>query len=283
MAIAGYLSEHSLAEIFKLIQKEYKTGLLSIIPEHDSVQTLEPSCYIWFQSGRIMAFSRDLNNLELIEIINKRQWIDAKNLASLVDQAKFIRVPLGIHLQSLGILTTEQLRLLFHSQVLQPVCLLFKLAEAKFFLNETAPLGYLEMTGMSIAAIEASLLGLRVLRDYRLLERKLPSADNSLQKVHSELPNFKLDTQETLVWKLANGDVSISQIAAETDLSLMTVRQIGFRLAMVGLVKELPVRVPLVSSAVQPSDNLMAKNKSNESNSFNLFTTDITGFLKKRG
>jgi hypothetical protein len=186
--------------------------------------------------------------------------------------------PLGLYLKSQGMLDTEQLRLLFRSQVLQPVCGLFKLANARFSFDEQQPLVYPEMTGLSMMAGEASLLGLRVLRDWSLLEYKLPSPEFGLQKLRPELSALKLDTQEMQVWELANGETSLIQIAKKTELALSTVQQISFRLAAVGLVKETALELApaemVVSNQFKTEVAKPALSKS--------FMNNLVGFLKKR-
>jgi Domain of unknown function (DUF4388) len=284
MALSGYLSEYSLAEIFQFAQQGYKTGLLSIEPDNDSVQSITSPSYIWFQSGRIVSHARDLSQMGLLAMIAQREWIVADNLFALHQQFKLANQPLGLHLKSTNVLDSEQLSLLFHSQVLQPVCGLFKIANAKFSFNEQSPLAYCEMTGISMAAGEASLLALRVLRDWSLIEHKLPSPEFGLQKLRPELPSFKLDTQEIQVWDLANSDLSIAGIAQATDLALLKVQQISFRLAAVGLIKEIALDLalpkltePLLAGAIPMGKTAVSKPTLSKS-----FLGNLVGFLKKR-
>jgi hypothetical protein len=283
MAFQGSLSEHSLAKIFQFIQRGYRTGLLSITTANNAAGMPEDPAYIWFQSGRIMAIARDLEHTGLLSMIKKRKLVDPADIFTWHCQLESLGQPLGTQLHTAGVLDTEQLRLLFHAQVIQPVCALFKTAEGEFYFDEKSPLVQSEMTGMSITAAEAILLGLRVLRDWSLFERQLPTADKSLKKLRSELPTFKLDTQEVQVWELANGCTSISQIAQETDLPISTVQQIGLRLIMTDLVKEMEADVHGLS-AVVPSAELKPPAKGPDaSTGFNILTTDITGFLRRRG
>jgi Domain of unknown function (DUF4388) len=287
MALSGYLSEYSLAEIFQFVQQGYKTGLLSIAPDNDSVQSFSSSSFIWFQNGRVMAHARDFSQLGLLSMIAQRDWISRDNLAAFHEQLKATNQPLGLYLKTTGVLDAEQLRLLFHSQVLQPVCGLFKLANAKFSFDEQAPLSYPEMTGLSVTAGEASLLGLRVLRDWSLLEHKLPAPEFALQKLRPELPSFKLDTQEIQVWELANSDISVAQIAKTIDLPLIKVQQISFRLAAVGLVKEIALDLALPSlaakeMAVATPEVLTVKAEVSKPTVSKSFLGNLVGFLKKR-
>ena len=168
MAFQGSLSEHSLAKIFQFIQRGYRTGLLSITMANNSASVPEDPACIWFQSGRIMAMASDLEHTGLLEMIKKRKLVTPADVFTWHCQLESLGQPLGAQLHAAGVLDTEQLRLLFHAQVIQPVCALFKIDDGEFYFDEKSPLVQSEMTGMSITAAEAILLGLRVLRDWRL-------------------------------------------------------------------------------------------------------------------
>jgi Domain of unknown function (DUF4388) len=283
MALTGYLSEYSLVEIFQFIQQGYKTGLLLIEPDNDSVQSNIFPSYIWFRNGRIVSHARDLSQLGLLVMIDQRGWAMDGDLSSMHQKFKRMNEPLGLYLKSQGTLDTEQLRLLFRSQVLQPVCGLFKLANARFSFDDQQPLFYPEMTGLSMTAGEASLLGLRVLRDWSLLEYKLPSPEFGLQKLRPELPALKLDTQEMQVWELANGETSLTQIAKKTELALSTVQQIGFRLGAVGLIKEIALELaPAALAEMAVSNQSIAKNEVEKPALSKSFMSNLVGFLKKK-
>lgn len=283
MALTGYLSEYSLVEIFQFIQQGYKTGLLLIEPDNDSVQSTTHPSYVWFHNGRIVAHARDLSQLELLVMIGQRGWAVQEDLSAMHQDFKRMNEPLGLHLKSQGILDTEQLRLLFRSQVLQPVCGLFKLTNAHFSFDEKQPLVYAEMTGLSMTAGEASLLGLRVLRDWSALEYKLPSPEFGLKKLRSELPSLKLDTQEMQVWELADGETNLAQIAKKTELALSTVQQISFRLGAVGLTKEIALELaPAALAEMVVSNQSLAKNEVKKPVLSKSFMNNLVGFLKKK-
>jgi Domain of unknown function (DUF4388) len=283
MALTGYLSEYSLVEIFQFIQQGYKTGLLLVEPDSDLGQsTIFPS-YIWFRNGRIVSHARDLSQLGLLVMIDQRGWAADHNLSAFHQQFKKMNKPLGLYLKAQGVLDTEQLRLLFRSQVLQPVCGLFKLVNARFSFDEQVSIAYPEMTGLSMTAGEASLLGLRVLRDWTFLERKLPAPEFGLQKLRSEPPALKLDTQEMQVWELATGEISIAKIAKKTHLELIKVQQIGFRLAAVGLVQEIALELASPELAeLLPTNQELAQVAVDKPALSKSFMSNLVGFLKKR-
>ncbi len=276
MAFQGQLSEHSLAKIFQFIQRGFRTGLLSINADQATSSSLEAPHYIWFHSGRIMAVTRDREHTGLLEMLRKRQWLSTA--AALVWQSQLTNLaqPLGSRLYEAQTLDAEQLRLLFHAQVIQPICALFRADRGEFYFDEKIPPVWSEMTGMSITAGEVILLGLRVLRNWHFLENQLPTAEKSLKKLRSSLPALKLDTQEVQVWQLADGETSLAQIAQETNLSIPSTRQVGWRLMMTDLVQEV-VPTSLSYPVMINTAALQSRNTD-----FNIFTTDLKRFLQKK-
>jgi Domain of unknown function (DUF4388) len=290
MALTGYLSDYSLAEILQFIQQGNKTGLLSISIENDPLMEVAGTTeYTWFQNGRVVSHTKDLSSLGLISMMEKRNWIGAETSASLRAQSKNMSTPLGLHLKSIQVLEVEQLRILFHAQVLQAVCALFKLQNAKFHFDDQASVAHLkpEMTGMSVTAVEISLLGLRVLKDWTYLERKLPAPEFGLQRLQEKLPEYKLDTQETQMLSIADGRRSISEMAKEMGISVIKTQQIAFRLIAVGLLKEIaldfqPLNLNPAKATIPLASAINASTESAKPALSKSFLNNLVGFLRKQ-
>jgi Domain of unknown function (DUF4388) len=252
MLVNGYLSQYSLAEIFTLIQDAKKNGVLSIEPRHvspaDSVvaedSILEIPCYyVSFQGGRVMSifYGLEYENQDLLVTIAQRQWIPAEQLKELKKKLNGLTLPWGLQLKVWEIINVDRLRLLFDIQVLSKLTKIFEISEGKFKFDPHADLNYPEMTGLSISARNAVLLGLRGLPDWSRLTHKLPAPESRLQRFSSQLQGSSLERDEQLVWQLALGELSILEIAARLNLELERVRQIGFRLCSIGLIDEVAV------------------------------------------
>jgi Domain of unknown function (DUF4388) len=290
MALTGYLSDYSLAEILQFIQQGSKTGLLSITTESDLVKNIPGTTeYTWFQNGRVVAHARDLSSFGLISMLEKRNWIGVETSTSLRAQSKTLSMPLGLHLKSIQLLEVEQLRILFHAQVLQAVCSLFKLSNAKFNFDDQASVAHIkpEMTGMSVTAVEVSLLGLRVLKDWTNLERKLPAPEFGLQRLQENLPDYKLDTQETQMLKVADGKLSITDIAKELAIPVRLAQQIAFRLTAVGLLKEIaldfqPLNLTPQKATIPLAKAISATTESAKPAISKSFLNNLVGFLRKQ-
>lgn len=250
MAIKGNITEFSLPEIFRFLETQQGTGLLSIHSEVGAREQDRKSYYLWLREGRIVAVADRLDNQGLSSLISQRGWLKSEEICHIVNRChNSINTPLGISLKNQGGLSAEQLKLLFYVQVLLRVCALFKLKEGQFVFDTTAALPWEEMTGLSLSVVEVTLLGLRVLRDWTSLAAKLPDPNAILCKAVFGPPHLQLDSQEWQVWELVNGELSLIEIAAQLKLAVKTVQQIACRLSMVGMVQEIPIIAPTITRA----------------------------------
>ncbi len=286
MSLAGYLSEYSLAEIFHFVQEGNKTGLLSIEPDRGLSRSLSDAYYIGFQGGRIMSVisGSGLEQKTLLKMMEQRRWLSPEQVATVESQLSVLPQPLGTYLKSRNAVNTEQLTLLFNSQVIATACKLFEIHHGRFKFDPQARLSYGEMTGISLTAQEVALLGLRTLKDWSGLVAKLPDPELGLQRFSTE-PKLRLDTHELQVWKLAIGEISIAKIAEKLGLEVTKVQQISFRLNTIGLVQEVsvePPQPPINKSIEAPKPVCVGGGNANVPVSAS-FLSNLMGFLKKKG
>jgi Domain of unknown function (DUF4388) len=233
MGIAGSLAAFSLAEVFQILNRGRKTGLLTI---RSAVAPREQAYHIWLKQGRIMTIAEQRDGKGLLSMLTQRGWL-SEQVASQVSQLSHLETPLGLFLKEKGVLRGEQIKLLFHAQVLQRVCALFKVRDGLFQFDDHVLPPSLEMTGLSLSASEAMLLGLRVMKDWSALAHQLPSPDTSLSKSMVTKPTIPLDSVERRVWDIAHETRSLEAIATQLNLSIVQTQQIAFRLIAVGLVE----------------------------------------------
>jgi Domain of unknown function (DUF4388) len=285
MSLAGYLSEYSLAEIFHFVQDGNKTGVLSIEPDLGASQFIKDTHYVSFQNGRIMSVENaaGLGNRGLLKMMAQRKWISAEQFILLETQVSLLTQPLGTYLKSRSSVNTEQLTLLFNSQVIATACKLFEIHHGKFKFDQQVRLNYAEMTGLSLEAQEVALLGLRMLKDWSGLTAKLPMPEFALQRFAAD-PKLRLDNQELKVWKLAVGELSISQIGRQLGLEVNRVQQIGFRLISIGLMQEVTVEPvqPPVNKMMDLPKPIVSSTATAPAVSAS-FLSNLMGFLKKKG
>ena len=237
MAFTGYLSKFSLPEIFEFLEQGYKTGLLSIRALKMEQDEQAQNHFIWLREGRIVAAASNLDERGLVSMIARRGWV-SESLATEKFQASGRKMAIGLCLKSQGLLTAEQLTLLFRAQIMGQVSPLFELENGKFDFNFQAAIPAVEMTGLSMLTTEATIKGLRSLRNWSALKAKLPDPTSALLKKRSILSRLQLDSQESKVWGYADNQTSLNQIAARLLLPLEKVQQIAFRLIVSDLAEE---------------------------------------------
>lgn len=286
MSLTGCLAEYSLVEIFNFVQEGDKTGLLSIEADRCISRSIDNAYYISFQAGRIMSVSsgHGLADRGLIKMIAQRQWLSIEQTTGLSFHASKLNQPLGTHLKSCNLLDSPQLSLLFDAQVVAGVCKLFgEDHTGKFTFDPHAILDYGEMTGISLPAKEVSLLGLRMLREWSGFADKLPAPTSGLLRLSAATSAIRLDTQESKVWNLALGELSIDKIAKQLGLSVEKVQQISFRLISIGLVHDISMEPsPPIDRTMDLPKLVVTNNENTIAPVSASFLTRLMGFLKQK-
>jgi hypothetical protein len=283
VALAGRLLEYSLAEVFRFIEEGGKTGLLSIDRGNGLLSSSKHQSYIWFQTGAVVAHASSLNGQELINLAVRSCHFTETISDTLRQQSAYMFKPLGKHLESQGLINSQQLIALFSAQVLQPIAALFCAGDASFAFDDTVLPVSSEMTGMSISAAEISLQGLRTLKNWEFLQAKLPEPEYGLQRVRAALPVYSLDAEETALWSIADGHLTIAQIARKNNWSLLQTRQLAFRLTAVGLLKEvtLDCSLPVMADSTRVLTANHTQPAAPKSTVSKKFLSNLVGFLKK--
>ncbi|HEY9892414.1 MAG TPA: DUF4388 domain-containing protein [Candidatus Sericytochromatia bacterium] len=279
MCVTGSLTDFSLPEIFQFIEKGRKTGLLTLRALPDS-QAKPGKYYIWMRQGRIVAAANGLDHQGLVSLLDGRQWISDRVFDKVVHWCCPIDQPLGLYLKNQGVLQAAQLKRLFQIQVLQQVCALFQLKDAEFKFEQNVQIPSREMTGLSVPATEATLVGLRVLKNWKALADKLPDPNGGLVSTMIGKPQYRLDSLEWQVWEYTKGTLSLNAIAEQLRLPVEKVQQVAFRLVTVGLAEEvLLIRHTSTEVDPLPAQLIDEAQKHNVSLSF---MQNLVGFLRSK-
>lgn len=240
MTITGNFADFSLPELLQFLDQGKKTGILYIeFLSEENDKKKKQVYYIWVHQGRVVSAADRLDQQGLTLMIAQRGWISERVISRVTQISScFINSPLGLCLKAQGLLQPEQLKLLFNSQVLRPVCALFQVKDALFKFEPTSTLPLGEMTGLSMSATEVILIGLRALKDWTALEEKLPDPTSGLSGLMLKQSKVQLNAQEWQVWEFVNGQVSLQHIANQLSIPILTIQQIAFRLIVVGLAEE---------------------------------------------
>ena len=287
MAITGSLSEFSLQELFQFLDQGQKTGILTIRDFKDAQTGKSILRHIWLHNGRVVAAGDRLDNRGLARLIEQRGWIN-EQIRPEVDRLVQANVPLGLNLKSMGILQPDQLKLLFSIQVLRQVCSLFQVETGQFRFDAKTDLPKAEMTGLSLPATETTLMGLRSLKEWKTLQSKLPEPNSTLFNLIAGQPSLRLDASETQVWSLADGSLNLKKMAEKFQIPIEKVRQIAFRLIVVGLVEEVPdIDAGIANNvdeekAIAADADVQVINKSERTEISNSFLQSLVGFLQHK-
>lgn len=283
MAFTGYLSKFSLPEILEFLEQGYKTGLLSISALNDNPRSVSQNHYIWLRQGRIVAAANRLDNQGLISMIARRGWISEK-IAKDNFQASGARVAIGLCLKSQGLITAEQLTLIFRTQIMGQMSPLFELENGKFDFDSQALMPAAEMTGLSMLTNEAIIKGLRSLRNWFALKEKLPDPTSGISKKIAIPSQLQLDSQESRVWEYANSQTSLNKIANLLLIPLEKVQQIAFRLIVSNLAEEAFIVDNSEAPIFEDSQEFADLDSTNGFGDFSsqAFKTDLSNFNKNQ-
>lgn len=280
MTFTGHLAEFSLPEIFQFLEQGHKTGSLTIRTLPDETADKVQVHYIWLHQGRIVAAADRLDNKGLVSMIAQLGFV-SDQLALKVSQSCPLNKPMGLYFKSQGLLQPEQLKLLFRNQVVEQVSCLFELRDGQFEFDSTT-LPTAEMTGMSLSAIEATLISLRTLQDWTVLAEKLPDATQALSSVSAGKPQLRLDSLEWQVWEFANGSISLRKIAEQLGLPIEKVQHIAFQLIVANLVEEVPLIAAPTNAMGASTCEADLPDSSSQTNVSQLFLQNLVGFLQNK-
>ncbi|MGK7950929.1 MAG: DUF4388 domain-containing protein [Xenococcaceae cyanobacterium] len=276
MSINTSFELFSLTDLFKVIASEQKSGRLTIkvCLEADRIDS-KKTYYIWFQDGYFVAISDRLNHKGLINLIETRGWL-SDSITSKLRTFCPINVPLGTYLKKSGLLSSEQVSLIFQMQLHQ-VFSLFEKTSGSFKFDEMSELKdrimtipWLEMTGNRLKSTEVSIYALRLIKDWSKFADRLP-APNTIFKSLSSHCDLKLMPLEKKFWQQVNGLNSINTIAKYLNKPVQAIQISAFRLLAIGLIEEI-----ILPSLTLSTMNLnAATNKLDESNLLNTNTQSI--------
>ena len=239
------MSEFSLGELLRYLEEGNKSGCLLLrtietqSPLRPLAKSVKPATEVrlFFSQGKIVAATPSPDGKGLQHLLEKGGWLRASTLERLL-QVRPLTTPLGLYLKEQGILTSEDLQLLFKQQVLTPIPRLFALKEGWFEFSSSSSLPWIEMTGLRASPRAISLSGLRLLKDWTALLDKLPLPTSTLVSTIEGSPPYRLDPQEWQVWEYVNSNLTLQEIAECLCLSLLEVQKVSFCLMVAGLVEE---------------------------------------------
>lgn len=276
MAITGQLAEFSLPELFQFLEQGNKTGCLTLQVPAQAASQAERSFYIWLRQGRLVSASSHGDAKGLLRLIHRKGLLKGIS-ANEVKQFDSLVVPLGVYLKIREVLTPEQLKVIFYTQVMRQVCALFEYSEGQFEFESQVQMPMQEMTGHMMLPTEVTLGALRVLKNWRALEDKLPEANSTLASAIEGKPHLRLNRLEWQIWEFTNGTISLASIAEQLRMDIAEIRRVAFRLILVGIAEEVPM-VEAASRALTGDVALQGETEADDLSA--TFLESLVDFLK---
>lgn len=247
MTIRSRLEPFSLPGLFQVIESRNKSGRLMVKTQSPTQTSLSKGIYlVWFENGYVIAVSDRLNYRGLIELIEKLNCLTpaiTQKLRTICPPG----VPLGVYLTKNKLLSQENLNFAFQMQLHQ-LYNLFELESGHFQFDESFELQdklftipWLEMTGYRIRALQAAIYALRMTKNWQKFQDYLPAPISGLRSLVKQ-PGVKLLSLERQIWNLADGNISLNEIAIKNAQSLLTIQVTAMRLILLGLLEETFIR-----------------------------------------
>jgi hypothetical protein len=189
MALAGTLKDFSLADIFQLIALQKKTGYLTLRCETDVVT-------VTFQDGSVVGAESLNKRLEdrLGHVLVKTARISREELAKVLEIQKQTLQRLGYILVAEGYVDAPSLRAALTIQMQQTIFRLFRWKNGEYNFEPHDTVEYDRENVTPMAAESILMEGIRMLDEWPIIEKKIPSFDKVFEKIPLPTPPV-LDTR----------------------------------------------------------------------------------------
>lgn len=189
MALAGTLSDFSLADIFQLISLQKKTGYLTLRSEVDVVT-------VTFFEGSVVGAESLNKRIEdrLGHVLVKTNRISKEELAKALDIQRQTLQRLGYILTSESFVDSETLRSALTTQMQQTIFRLFRWRDGEYNFEPKDTVEYDRENVIPMAAESILMEGIRMLDEWPLIEKKIPSFDLVFEQIPLPVPPI-LETQ----------------------------------------------------------------------------------------
>jgi len=192
MALAGTLKDFSLADIFQLIALQKKTGYLTLRCEKDVVT-------VTFLEGGVVGAESLNKRIEdrLGHVLVKTGRISKEELAKALEIQKQTLQRLGYILVSESFIDPESLRTALAIQMQQTIFRLFRWKDGDYNFEPRESVEYDRENVTPMAAESILMEGIRMLDEWPLIEKKIPSFDVVFEQIPLPAPPV-LDTRQDI-------------------------------------------------------------------------------------
>ncbi|MGC8723713.1 MAG: DUF4388 domain-containing protein [Acidobacteriota bacterium] len=192
MALAGTLKDFSLADIFQLISLQKKTGYLTLRSEQDVVT-------VTFLEGTVVGAESLNKRIEdrLGHVLVKTARISKEELAKALEVQKQTLQRLGYILVAENFIDPESLHTALAIQMQQTIFRLFRWKDGDYNFEARDSVEYDRENVTPMSAESILMEGIRMLDEWPLIEKKIPTFDKIFEKIPLPAPPI-LDTRVDL-------------------------------------------------------------------------------------
>lgn len=221
MALAGTLKDFSLADIFQLIALQKKTGYLTLRNPADVVT-------VTFMEGTVVGAESLNKRIEdrLGHVLVKTGRITKEELAKALEIQKETLQRLGYILVAEKFVDPQSLRAALSIQMQQTIFRLFRWKDGDYNFEPRDSVEY-DRENVSPMAAESILMeGIRMLDEWPLIEKKIPSFDRVFEKIPLPVPPILEHRVETAITDDGLGFLGVAKKDAgpKSDVEATAVR-----------------------------------------------------------
>ncbi len=189
MALAGTLKDFSLADIFQLIALQKKTGYLTLRNEADVVT-------VTFMEGSVVGAESLNKRLEdrLGHVLVKTGRISREELTKALEIQRQTLQRLGYILVAEGFVDATSLKTALAIQMQQTIFRLFRWKNGDYNFEPHDAVEYDRENVAPMAAESILMEGIRMLDEWPIIEKKIPSFERIFEKIPLPVPPV-LDTR----------------------------------------------------------------------------------------
>lgn len=230
MALEGTIKDFGLADIFQLIALQKKTGVLTLESKQNTVN-------IYFQEGKII-YADVLKRWEgdkLGKILEKAGKITREQLERALEIKKGTVHRLGDIFVKENLITKEVLSEALQHQLKMLMFDLFRWKEGSYRFI-TKKVSYDENILTPVNTEYILMEGMRILDEWPLIEKRIPSFDTVYKKVEVE-ETVSLSEADNKVLKLVDGESDVGMIIDSCGMGEVETCNCLIRLMDAGLIE----------------------------------------------
>ncbi|MDH7499501.1 MAG: DUF4388 domain-containing protein, partial [candidate division NC10 bacterium] len=240
MALEGTVKDFPVTDIFQLIGMQSKTGVLVLEAEQQKVR-------VFFSEGKIVWADDNLRDPEARVgiLLTSTGRLEKEKLEEALSRQRETKGRLGSILLHMGCLSEAELEEALERQVSETAFQVFRWKEGRYRFTSQRSLEIQERLARPLAVENLLLEAMRILDEWPLIEKELPSLDSLLVQApagRGEINREKLTEEERRVLGLVDGVKSLRGVMEVSPLGELDTCKIlaGFLRSGVLEAKESP-------------------------------------------